>query len=160
MPLETMASAACLIRSSLTLQENLFQLFQPMGGVRANPLSSARNSPAATRKPRAAIPKTTRPMRTFVSMSLDYHIAPSRAFSHPRMSLGNRYRICGSPFFKFFFVHNSRGADGGEAGQRLGLGWFWFSFSLEGFCVLMPELSVVPQGRPTGGWAPSHADVA
>src|ERR1017187_1421084 len=24
----------------------------------------------------------------------------------------------------------------------------------------MPELSVVPQGRPTGGWAPSHADVA
>src|ERR1035441_7884481 len=41
----------------------------------------------------------------------------------------------------------------------LGQGWFWFSFSWEGFCVLMPELSVVPQGRPTGGWAPSHADV-
>src|ERR1017187_8809960 len=77
MPLETMASAACLIRSSLTLQENLFQLFQPMGGVRANPLSSARNSPAATRKPSAAIPKATRPMRTFVSMSLNYHIARS-----------------------------------------------------------------------------------
>src|ERR1019366_3922537 len=75
MPLETMASAACLIRSSLTLQENLFQLFQPMGGVRANPLSRARNSPAATRKPSAAIPKAARTMRTFVSMSLDYHIA-------------------------------------------------------------------------------------
>src|ERR1019366_5804316 len=23
------------------------------------------------------------------------------AFSHPRMSLGNRYRICGSPFFEY-----------------------------------------------------------
>src|SRR5215470_10821117 len=30
-----------LIISSLTLQANLFQLFQPMGGVRATPLSQA-----------------------------------------------------------------------------------------------------------------------
>jgi hypothetical protein len=70
MPFETIASAACLIRSSLTLQANLFQLFQPMGGVRARPLSSARNSPAATRKPRAAIPQATRPMCTFIFMIL------------------------------------------------------------------------------------------
>src|ERR1700740_3080348 len=35
MPLVVMASATDLIRSSLTLQPNLFQLFQPMGGVRA-----------------------------------------------------------------------------------------------------------------------------
>src|SRR5215470_8690631 len=42
MPLETMASVMDLIMSSLTLQANLFQLFQPMGGVRATPLSQAR----------------------------------------------------------------------------------------------------------------------
>src|SRR5450432_2306728 len=41
-----MASAICLIRSSLTLQANLFQLFQPIGGVFARPLSSARSSTA------------------------------------------------------------------------------------------------------------------
>src|ERR1039457_5283620 len=63
-------------------------------------------------------------------------------------------------FIGRFLWRTGRRPDPGGAGQRLGLGWFWFSFSLEGFCVLMPELSVVPQGRPTGGWAPSHADVA
>src|ERR1039457_1169847 len=62
-------------------------------------------------------------------------------------------------FIGRFLWRTGRRPDPGGAGQRLGLGWFWFSFSLEGFCVLMPELSVVPQGRPTGGWAPSHADV-
>src|SRR5580658_2375340 len=35
MPLPAMASAMDLIRSSLTLQPNLFQLFQPIGGVSA-----------------------------------------------------------------------------------------------------------------------------
>src|ERR1700746_2739368 len=35
MPDFTMASAMLLIMSSLTLQPNLFQLFQPIGGVRA-----------------------------------------------------------------------------------------------------------------------------
>src|SRR6478672_7750269 len=44
MPLPTMASAMPLIMSSLTLQPNLFQLFQPIGGVRASPLSQARAS--------------------------------------------------------------------------------------------------------------------
>src|SRR6516162_1897423 len=33
MPFPAIASATDLIRSSLTLQANLFQLFQPMGGV-------------------------------------------------------------------------------------------------------------------------------
>ena len=33
----TMASAVSLIRFSLTLQAKLFQLFHPMGGVRASP---------------------------------------------------------------------------------------------------------------------------
>src|SRR5579863_1001209 len=37
MPLLTIASAIDLIRSSLTLQPNLFQLFQPIGGVSASP---------------------------------------------------------------------------------------------------------------------------
>src|ERR1039457_2102295 len=53
-------------------------------------------------------------------------------------------------FIGRFLWRTGRRPDPGGAGQRLGLGWFWFSFSLEGFCVLMPELSVVPQGRPTG----------
>src|SRR5262252_7037300 len=41
MPLATMPSAMDLMRSSLTLQPNLFQEFQPMGGVRQRPLSRA-----------------------------------------------------------------------------------------------------------------------
>src|SRR5712692_834538 len=41
MPLLTRASAADLTRSSLTLQPKRFQLFQPMGGVRARPFSRA-----------------------------------------------------------------------------------------------------------------------
>src|SRR6266403_4509107 len=41
MPLVTRASAADLTRSSLTLQAKRFQLFQPMGGVRARPFSRA-----------------------------------------------------------------------------------------------------------------------
>src|SRR5579862_6925091 len=41
MPLETMPSAMDLMRSSETLQWNLFQEFQPRGGVRARPLSRA-----------------------------------------------------------------------------------------------------------------------
>src|SRR5947208_15797797 len=38
-----------LIKSSLTLQPNLFQLFHPIGGVSATPLSHARASVAAKR---------------------------------------------------------------------------------------------------------------
>ena len=38
----TSASAISFINFSLTLQPNLFQLFQPIGGVLANPLSSER----------------------------------------------------------------------------------------------------------------------
>src|SRR6185369_16068683 len=41
MPLVTIASAISLISFSLTLQANLFQLFQPIGGVLATPLSCA-----------------------------------------------------------------------------------------------------------------------
>src|SRR2546421_7997830 len=44
MPVVTKASATSLINCSLTLQPNLFQLFQPIGGVRASSLSSARAS--------------------------------------------------------------------------------------------------------------------
>src|SRR5579862_6059736 len=68
MPEETMASAACLIRSSLTSQANLFQLFQPIGGVRARPLSSARRAGAAASRARAAIPKAARPANVFMTM--------------------------------------------------------------------------------------------
>jgi hypothetical protein len=38
MPLETMESAICRTNVSVTPQPNLFQLFQPMGGVSARPL--------------------------------------------------------------------------------------------------------------------------
>src|ERR1043166_7425152 len=41
MPLVPIASAISLISFSLTLQANLFQLFQPIGGVLARPLSCA-----------------------------------------------------------------------------------------------------------------------
>src|ERR1051325_10155790 len=41
MPLVTIASAMSLISFSLTLQANLFQLFQPIGGGLARPLSCA-----------------------------------------------------------------------------------------------------------------------
>src|SRR5262249_2785645 len=47
-----MPSAIDLMRSSLTLQPNLFQEFQPMGGVRARPLSSAREVSARERRAR------------------------------------------------------------------------------------------------------------
>jgi len=40
MPLATMASAVSIINLSLMLHLNLFQLFQPIGGVRASPFSS------------------------------------------------------------------------------------------------------------------------
>src|SRR5713101_6303158 len=42
MPVLTRASAADLTTSSVTLQAKRFQLFQPMGGVRAKPFSRAR----------------------------------------------------------------------------------------------------------------------
>ena len=42
MPVLNSASAISLINFSLTLQPNLFQLFQPIGGVFASPLSSER----------------------------------------------------------------------------------------------------------------------
>ena len=70
MPLETMASAACLMRSSLTLQANLFQLFQPMGGVRASPLSSAGISLGMARMPKTNAVRGA-PMHNFVFMSLN-----------------------------------------------------------------------------------------
>src|SRR5437870_1264896 len=45
MPLATIASAASLISCSLTLQPKWFQLFHPIGGVRASPLSRAARAP-------------------------------------------------------------------------------------------------------------------
>src|SRR5208282_2508678 len=50
MPDFTMASAICRIKSSLTLQANLFQLFHPMGGVGAKAASCANNIEAGANK--------------------------------------------------------------------------------------------------------------
>src|ERR1700737_404560 len=52
MPLLTRASAADLTRSSLTLQPKRFQLFQPIGGVRARPFSSAHVDGTQKRNPK------------------------------------------------------------------------------------------------------------
>src|SRR5215470_8944278 len=68
MPLETMASAMDLIISSLTLQANLFQLFQPMGGVRATPLSQARAA-GTRRKVRARKINALRNFAMFIATS-------------------------------------------------------------------------------------------
>src|SRR5260221_9994937 len=67
MPLATMPSAMDLSRSSLTLQPNLFQLFHPMGGVRATPLSQARASSTEKRKASAQA-RERRTMREQVSV--------------------------------------------------------------------------------------------
>src|ERR1700692_2158232 len=55
MPDFTIASAICRIKSSLTLHANLFQLFHPMGGVRASLLSWATSSDGATSRLNIAI---------------------------------------------------------------------------------------------------------
>src|SRR6266581_6822774 len=52
MPLVTRASAADLTSSSVTLQPKRFQLFQPMGGVRAKPFSRARADGTQKRIPK------------------------------------------------------------------------------------------------------------
>src|SRR5438309_5573625 len=64
MPLLTRASAADLTRSSVTLQAKRFQLFQPMGGVRARPLSRARADGAHRKNP-----KNKESARRFVSLA-------------------------------------------------------------------------------------------
>src|ERR1700687_571554 len=66
MPLPAIASAICLIKSSLTLQANLFQLFQPIGGVLARPLSRARNSPGGRQAMNKMQKKEDRRRRVFV----------------------------------------------------------------------------------------------
>src|SRR5580704_4462322 len=57
MPLEAMASATDLIKPSLTLQANLFQLFQPIGGVCAREFRSIW---AFARGGKKTVAKTTR----------------------------------------------------------------------------------------------------
>src|SRR5207302_8268481 len=64
MPLLTRASAADLTRSSVTLHAKRFQLFQPMGGVRARPLSRARADGAHRKNP-----KNKESARRFVSLA-------------------------------------------------------------------------------------------
>src|SRR3954469_24239141 len=55
MPVETRASAVALSRDSLTLQPNLFQLFQPMGGVAARPSAARAGAPARRRRPTSSM---------------------------------------------------------------------------------------------------------
>src|SRR5256885_7820841 len=50
MPVETRASAVALSSDSLTLQPNLFQLFQPIGGVAARASAAGAGLPARRRR--------------------------------------------------------------------------------------------------------------
>src|SRR5258707_6469926 len=77
MPDLTMASAMPLIMSSLTLQANLFQEFQRMGGVRARALDVGLFSCAGRAATRRRMPKHTTTtsllifMRCFYQKNLD-----------------------------------------------------------------------------------------
>src|SRR3954471_9594167 len=55
-----MVSAICLISDSLMLQPKVFQLFQPMGGVRATPLSRALACSSRAIKPPIRTPAASR----------------------------------------------------------------------------------------------------
>src|SRR6266404_3238348 len=57
-----------LIKSSLTLQANLFQLFHPIGGVNATPLSHARVSLASKSMPTAAVSRNI--VRRYIARTL------------------------------------------------------------------------------------------
>jgi hypothetical protein len=46
------------------------------------------------------------------------------------MSLGNRYRICGLLSLNVDSCACVSGPTKRESAQRRGLGWFWFSFSM------------------------------
>src|SRR4051812_48030311 len=60
MPLDTMASAVSRMSCSLTLQPNLFQLFQPIWGVLARPSNFCANAAGDTSN------NATNPMRAFI----------------------------------------------------------------------------------------------
>src|SRR5713226_4861954 len=79
MPLLTMASAADLTRSSVTLQAKRFQLFQPMGGVRAKPFSRARAGGTQERNPkyRSRLSKAVFFTRLFIAPSRHRATSPA-----------------------------------------------------------------------------------
>src|SRR5260370_15112846 len=76
MPLLTRAAAADLTRSSLTLQAKRFQLFQPIGGVRAKPFSRARPAGMEPRNDRdkSKISKHNFLRRAFISSPAPFPI--------------------------------------------------------------------------------------
>src|SRR5215475_10748702 len=94
MPLETMASAMDLIMSSSTLQPNLFQLFQPMGGVRATPLSRAWEVCAEI-----AMKAITQEQRKISLRKSDLFTTASETFraNHTRFDRKRNHRLCRKP---------------------------------------------------------------
>src|SRR5437588_614164 len=87
MPVLTSASAISLINFSLTLQPNLFQLFQPIGGVRASPLSSARAR--ASNALAHATNEMRRSQRQRRSVAALLILKPSETFTSPTQTLRN-----------------------------------------------------------------------
>src|SRR6266852_501579 len=91
MPLATIASAISLINCSLTLQANLFQLFQPIGGVRARPLPTARALVRA--------PGSERVMTRLVDMSVAHRLSlqlgmASSVLSRYRNKVFHLWQVC------------------------------------------------------------------
>ena len=73
MPVATIASAVSRMSFSLTSQPNLFQLFQPMGGVRASPSPATAGGAPAPRSTAAATTVFSRIVRM-----LSLPLAPAR----------------------------------------------------------------------------------
>src|ERR1017187_291907 len=88
MPFFAMAAATPRTASSDTSQANLFQLFQPIGGVRARPLSIAgRVAAKITTYPKIA--NTQRFMRTTCLRCRVRSKGPGAAY-HNRLRIGSR----------------------------------------------------------------------
>src|ERR1043166_8918692 len=94
MPLVTIASAISLMSFSLTLQPNLFQLFQPIGGVLARPLSSALTFATENMRSRAAS------TRSFFIESMDGSSTCVQDYRSRRQIVGRRFQddLSGSAF--------------------------------------------------------------
>src|ERR1017187_4404047 len=89
MPFFTMAAATPRTASSETSQANLFQLFQPIGGVRARPLSMAGRVVVK----RATYPKIANTRRFMGSTCLRWRVRPKKppdAAYRSRLRTGSR----------------------------------------------------------------------
>ncbi|WP_326563352.1 hypothetical protein [Micromonospora sp. NBC_01796] len=83
-----MVSAICLINVSLMLQPNVFQVFQPIGGVRATPLLSAHADRGECVPTTVAATATTTRLRTDNHRDFHFIPPPQETIDGRRRSLG------------------------------------------------------------------------